>query len=121
MILTGLLSGDKLYQMISKCKINVHPSYEEGWGTVICEAMACGLPVVAWDLPVYRTIYPKGIVKIPVGELKKFSESILELLTNKRLYDKISKEAQEVASKYDWNKIAEEETNILRKIVSREM
>lgn len=26
-------------------------NYEEGWGIAACEAMACGLSVVAYDLP----------------------------------------------------------------------
>lgn len=115
-ILAGLLEGEDLYRKISMCKIGVHPSYEEGWGTAICEIMACGLPVVAWDLPVYENIYPKGILKAPLKNVTIFSKHILELLGGEQLYYKTSQDAQEVALKYDWDKIAINEMKILEEI-----
>ena len=58
--LTGFLSTEEAYARLKNAKVFLFPSHEEGWGISIAEAMACGLPVVTYDLPVYPFIF-KGI------------------------------------------------------------
>ena len=76
------LTGDRALSMVKNSKVFVFPSHEEGWGIAICEAMACGLPVVAYDLPVYREIFKEGIVTVPLNDIKRFSEEVIDLLEN---------------------------------------
>ena len=110
----GYLEDKKLFGILKSSKIFVFPSHEEGFGIVVCEAMACGLPVVAWDLPVYREIYTKGMITVSINDVAEFAEKILELLDDKKLCDKISLDAIETASRYDWDEISIKETNLLK-------
>jgi len=99
---------------LAKSKIFFSPSNEEGWGIAICEALAFGLPVVAWDLPVYRTLYPKGVVKAPIGDVQQFSEHVLDLLADKNHYKEVSKDSRQIVSAYDWNDIAIREMSLFQ-------
>ncbi|HML03234.1 MAG TPA: glycosyltransferase [Candidatus Bathyarchaeia archaeon] len=110
----GYVPHNDIFKILKMSKLFVFPSFEEGWGIAICEAMACGLPVVAWDLPVYRGIFPKGMIRIPPGNINEFAYEILNLLKNETFYDRISKDAFKTASKYDWDKIAERELELLK-------
>ncbi|TKY92481.1 MAG: glycosyltransferase family 1 protein [Candidatus Methanomarinus sp.] len=79
--------------------------------------MCCGVPVVAWDLPVYNEIFPKGMIQVPEGDINVFSDVLLNLLDNKHLLNKMSKEATEIALMYNWEKIAEQEEEIIKEVV----
>ena len=71
------------------------------------EAMACGLPVVGFDLPGYKYCYPKGICKVLIGDIEKFAQEVINLLTNEDSYNKLTKEAIEFSKNWDWDKKSE--------------
>jgi len=108
-VLLGLVPEEKKYALIKACKVSISPSYEEGWGIAVCEALACGLPVVAYDLPAYQVFGDEAMIKVPVGDKKAFSEAILRLLSNDNLRCEIGRKAREVASHFSWDKVAREE------------
>jgi len=107
------LKDDEAFKIIKSSKLFVFPSYEEGWGISICEAMACGIPVVAWNLPVYSLLFSKAITSVPVGDVAKFAIEVLRLLNDRQLYERMEKEAVKVSSKYSWHKVAEEELRLI--------
>jgi len=119
-LLLGVLPEDLKYAILKACKIFVFPSYEEGWGIAVCEALACGLPVVAYDLPAYK-IFRDAIITVPVGDKDAFSEAVLELLLNETLRMEIGKKAEIAARQFDWNKIAEEELQIIQHLQKGEL
>jgi glycosyltransferase involved in cell wall biosynthesis len=117
----GAKNHDETLNILAKSKIFFSPSNEEGWGIAICEALAFGLPVVAWDLPVYRTLYPKGVVKAPIGDVQQFSEHVLDLLADKNHYKEVSKDSRQIVSAYDWNDIAIRETRLFQTILKDQL
>ena len=114
----GPLSGDKLFRTIKSSRIFVFPSYEEGWGISVCEAMSCGIPVIAYDLPVYD-IFGEAIIKVPIGDKRSFATEILRLLLNERLRLEISEKAMSVAGQFDWKRAAKEEWGFLSELRSK--
>jgi len=116
--MAGPLSGEELYKSMKSCRIFVSPSYEEGWGIAICEAMSCRLPVVAYDLPAYE-IFQDAISKVPVGDTEAFGKAALELLTNRRLWDEASRKAVRTAERFDWDRAAEKEWAVLGRLGDR--
>lgn len=55
-ILTGHVSDDALAAIYSGARALVFPSDDEGFGLPTVEALACGTPVVASDIPVLREV-----------------------------------------------------------------
>jgi len=111
----GFLPTDEVFRNLKSSRIFVFPSHEEGWGIAACEAMACKLPVVAYDLPVFKEVFPKGLISVKMGDYRSFSEEILKLLLNKEKYNKLSSEAEKIASRYDWDDVARRELTYLTK------
>jgi len=116
-ILGFIGNEEKKIKYLKSSKVFVFPSYEEGFGIAVLEAMACGLPVVAWDLPVYRVVFPKGIVRVPLGDVERFANEVLRLLSDPELYEKTKYEALQVALRYNWDEIAKRELKLLEDLV----
>lgn len=55
-VLTGHLPSDDLRRVVAGARLLVFPSLDEGFGLPPLEALACGVPVLASDLPVTREV-----------------------------------------------------------------
>jgi glycosyltransferase involved in cell wall biosynthesis len=55
-ILTGLVTDDDLAAILTGARALVFPSDEEGFGLPTVEALACGTPVVACEVPALREV-----------------------------------------------------------------
>ena len=106
-VLFGFKDGVKKLKIIKNSRVVVHPAIYDSGGMAACEAMACGLPGLSFDLPALRTYYPKGMLKAPCYDLKRFAENILRLLNDEELYRKTAKDALDWAREWDWDKRAE--------------
>lgn len=52
----GYMSDEDVVKLYNSAELVVMPSHYEGFGIPIIEAMACGIPVVASDIPVFREV-----------------------------------------------------------------
>ncbi len=96
----GAVDNKTKFQIIKSSRLFLTPSYYESWGHSILESLACGVPVVAYDLAVYATIYPSGLVKVPIGDKMSFYKRVEELLNNNELRAELGIEAKIAAQKY---------------------
>jgi len=108
----GYVTGDKKFDILKSCKVFLFPSYYESFGQVALEALGCGLPVVAYDLPPF-VVFRGGMVKVPVLDNKKMAEEIIKILDDKAYYEKLRKEGFEFCSNYSWDKTGEEVYKVL--------
>lgn len=97
-----IFDGVEKYQIFAQSKVVLHPAFYDSGGMAAAEAMALGLPAVGFNLKSYESYYPKGMVKVKIGDLESFANKILELLSNEKLYKKISKEAIQLIN-YQWS------------------
>lgn len=105
--LLGYVDGEKKFKILKGSKVFLFPSYYESWGIVAAEAIAAGVPVVAYDLPPYREVFKEGMIMVPLGDKEQFAERVLELLDNKRLRQKISEKGKKVIKNYTWDRVAD--------------
>jgi glycosyltransferase involved in cell wall biosynthesis len=81
----GAVSENEKYEKLKACKVFLHTSFEDGLPVTVCEAMACGLPVVAYDLPTYQDGWMLlDFVRIPVGNKECFANAVIDLLSDEQ-------------------------------------
>ena len=102
----GLLPAADYYAKIREAKILFAPSHEEGWGIAVCEAMALGLPVVAYDLPAYQKIYRGAYKAIPCFDFDAFAKAIVQTLDDASESARLRSLGTACAARYDWSAIA---------------
>lgn len=99
---------DKL-KLFNDSKIVVHPAYFDSGGMASAEAMVFGKPAVGFNLPSYEDYYPKGMIKVKIGDKDAFAESCLNLLKDQNKYSKFSKEAADMIKRnWSWDKRVED-------------
>ena len=103
----GFINSNQKFDYLHQAKVFIFPSYYESFGQVALEAMAIGLPVVSYDLPIFA-IFEKGMMKVPILDNQKFADTVLSLLTDSKKLADTATEAVEYASTFSWEKTGEE-------------
>jgi glycosyltransferase involved in cell wall biosynthesis len=104
--LIGFLDGKEKFEVMKSSKLLLFPSHRESWGLVACEAMACGIPVVAYDLPIYREAFAGAIRTVPHSDIGAFSQAVVELLRNNYDYERLREKGLVVAANFDWDDVS---------------
>jgi len=68
--LTGHVSDDTLAALYTGARALVFPSDDEGFGLPTVEALACGTPVVACDVPALREVLGDRATLVECGDLR---------------------------------------------------
>lgn len=72
------LADDELFQIVSSARAMLFPSFSEGWGMPLVEALALGVPVICSDIPVFREASQGLAQYIHPLDLKGWESVILE-------------------------------------------
>jgi glycosyltransferase involved in cell wall biosynthesis len=97
------------FGVMKSSKLLVYPDHEAGygWGLAVCEALACGRPVVAYDLPVYREFFREGIYLVRFKNLVDFAEIIVRMLENDIRRNDVGQRGKDFVQRYDWGSVAD--------------
>lgn len=92
-------------EIYNKADIFVHPSkttqtWEEQYGMVLIEAMASGLPIVAYDSGAVAEVINQAGILVKEGEINKLSYVINQLIENQDLRLKLGRISRDRAEKY---------------------
>ncbi|MEK7202942.1 MAG: glycosyltransferase family 1 protein [Patescibacteria group bacterium] len=108
-------SEDKVY-LYNLASVFVYPSFYEGFGFPLLEAMACGTPVVAsYSSSLPEVIGNAGLLVDPY-DIIDIANGLKQILSNKDLRDKLIKKGLEQANKFKWNKSAMEYLKIFNEM-----
>ena len=115
----GFVPQDDLVSLYNTATVFVMPSFYEGFGLPILEAMSCGCPVVvskegsiqevAGDAPFYVDAY--DVNSIAQGMEKVFKDAILQ--------KELSRKGIAQSGKFSWKKTAEETMKIYKEVAQK--
>lgn len=91
----------------------------EGFGIVVVEAMALGVPYAVSDIPAFREITSGGVGGrlVPVGDDVAFARALGELLDDGPARARLALEGQAHARQYEWSAIAQQTADALRGVL----
>jgi glycosyltransferase involved in cell wall biosynthesis len=69
---SGYVSEPEKFRLLKSSRVFLMPSRYESWGIVIGEALASGLPVVAYELEAYRPVFGPLLRYVPCFDMDAF-------------------------------------------------
>ena len=119
---TGFVSENRKILYYRSSDVFVLPSTmgPECFPTVILEAMACGLPIVASNIsgiPELVRHCENGFL-IPPRNVGALSTSLIDLLTNEDLPTKMAKNSIRMVKRYSWENIVRKTEEVYRQVLA---
>jgi glycosyltransferase involved in cell wall biosynthesis len=111
---TGLVNEAEKVNRLWQATLFVMPSLQEGFGAVLLEAMVCELPIVAFDLAVYREWFNGARAAfVPRLDTAALTQAIVDLLNNKDARQKMAAHNRQCVEQYSWQSAAAAEEQCL--------
>jgi len=105
--LPGMVSRNRVVQLMSESKIFVLSSLFEGLPKVLLEAMACETPaVITKECNANDIIQGRGLA-VEAGNSLALSEAIIKLIEDEKLWNKFSDNCRSICDDFNWRKVAE--------------
>jgi glycosyltransferase involved in cell wall biosynthesis len=102
-------------RLIHESRILVLPSSVEGFGIVVLEANACGVPVIA------SSGVPEGAVRdgfnglrYEFGDIRALANKIVRLLRDSALYSSLCANAASNAERFSWSRVGADFERVVR-------
>ncbi|WP_434684434.1 MSMEG_0565 family glycosyltransferase [Pseudanabaena minima] len=117
LIITGVLTDAELPALYRCADAFVFPSSKEGWGLVIMEAIASGLPVITSNCPPFTEfLSEQQAVLIAPDDIEAIAQA-MRLVTNPDFSQSLIQASQEILTKYTWENSAQMHTTHYAKMV----
>ena len=113
----GRVSDEELVSLYRRAACFIFPSVYEGFGLPPLEAMACGCPVLASDIPVVREVCADAALyfnPIDIDDIRNAIEKFYAEM--ERLRPMLQKRGADNVKRFDWAAAAREVVRIAREI-----
>ncbi|HEV2690469.1 MAG TPA: glycosyltransferase family 1 protein [Bryobacteraceae bacterium] len=102
----GLTTEDELPRLYSGALACVYPSYYEGFGLPVLEAMQCGAAVVASRDPAIMEVAADAALLLDVGDPRAWAEALRALMSEPDRLAAMREKALARAAEFSWTKTA---------------
>ncbi len=104
----GIVADDDMPLLYRAADVLAFPSTREGFGLVILEAAAAGLPVVVSDLAVFSEFMEdeRDCLMAPVGDPGALADALVRAMNDVPLRERLIRSGREVAARYPWAETA---------------
>lgn len=106
-IFTGYVSGEAKQSLLAHAFLFVYPSFYEGFGLPILEAMAYGVPVITGDVSSLPEISGAAALLINPRRWPEIAGAMLKLLSDQKLRKELSQKSVIQAQRFSWELTAE--------------
>ncbi len=116
-VMPGWIGKQDLPALMAGASAFVFPSFYEGFGIPILEAMACGTPVVASGIPALREVAGEAAYLVDPYSPENIAEGISRVLTDDHLREDLKIRGLDRAKRFSWARCAKETHEALKNAI----
>lgn len=111
-LVTGYVPDADVVPIINGAKIFIYPSFYEGFGLPVLEAMACGIPVISSNTSSLPEVIGDSGFMVHPNDHDKLASYMLQITYDAKLHAELSKKALERAKLFSWKSSAKKTLKI---------
>lgn len=115
----GRVDDDELAMLYSGAEALLHPSFCEGFGLPLAEAMACGCPVVTSNVSAMPEVVGKAALQADPHDPEVFARALRRVVAEPLLASKMRSEGLARAAELDWQAFAARNLAVYREVLGR--
>ena len=113
----GYLTDQELRLLYSRAELFVFPSLKEGFGIPPLEAMKCGCPVVASNIPSINEVCGDAVLYINPLDASSLARGMQQVLDDSVLKEKMVQKGNQRASLFNWDSTSHKIVALLSSII----
>lgn len=113
----GHVSDERLESLYYSALMLAFPSYFEGFGLPLIEAMGHGCPVVASDIPVFRELARDAAIFVPPTDVEMWATAIEDLSNSEEKQSQLSQRGLERSREFSWDETASKTATVYQKLM----
>ncbi len=117
--LVGAVDDEALADLYRGARALLFPSLAEGFGLPVVEAMACGTPVAASDLPVIAEVADDVFAPLDPTDVVSIEEAIERAGFDETLRANLRHDGLERAQRFDWARVARDHVEVYAEALGR--
>ena len=103
---TGFVPDEDLIDLFNLCELFVFPSWHEGFGLPVLEAMSCGAPVISSNASSLPEVVGWNDALFDPHDQQNMTAKITEALTNESFRQALARHGVEQAKRFSWDATA---------------
>lgn len=117
LILTGYIAEADLLALYASARMFVFPSFYEGFGLPVAEALASGCPVIASTAPSLKEVAGSAAIFVdPKSPPEEWSRAMVRVADSAELRHSLSIAGRERAGRFSWKACAQQTSEALRNV-----
>lgn len=116
-IYTGFVTDEELVALYKGAKVFVMPSFEEGFGIPILEAMACFCPVISSNVGSLREVGGDAAIYFGPFDREDMASKVSMVLKSDKIQQDLITKGRVRVKAFSWQKLAKETLEVYQKCV----
>lgn len=114
-IFTGYIADEDLPAIYSGATAFTFPSFYEGFGIPLLEAMQCEIPVIASNASCIPEVVGDGGILLDPNDVDGWTKAMHDISTDTPLHEEFVRKGLNQASKFSWEKTAQLTIEVYKK------
>jgi len=112
----GFISDVELAKVYNLASCFIFPSFYEGFGLPVLEAMACGTPVVCSDSSSLPEVGGDAVLYCDTNDVNDIKDKIELIVSDEKLQQELKTKGLQRAKKFSWEKSAKEHIKVFQEV-----
>lgn len=115
----GFVTDEDLLNLYNACELSVFPSFYEGFGLPILEAMACGRAVTCSNTSAMPEVADGAAILFNPHSIEEITRAMADLLRDAELRSRMERLGQQRSSHFTWQKSARQTLEVYYDVAER--
>lgn len=112
-IMPGFVEYEDLPRLLASANLLVFISSYEGFGIPLLEAMSCGVPVLASNIPALAEVGGEAVCLVDSNSVDSISIGLNHLLASSEIRAELAQKGEKRSREFSWDRTAQEIAKIL--------